>query len=109
MWFTQRLLGLRLLLDLPSRSTSRGETGRDSSEIPVSRAQDDPDLMLEASIRKHLSEVGRSGSERSLRDASDRSIKSQTSSRASKRFTPLADILQHGQAEPKSPRTKQVT
>jgi len=86
----------------------RDAPGRDSTVVPVSPAQDDPDLMLEASIQAHLLEVGRAGSERSLRDASDRSIKSQTSSRASKRFTPLADILQHGQAEPNSPRKDQV-
>ena len=82
--------------------TSRGTTGRDSSEIPVSRDQDDPELMLDEMIRKHLSEAGRSEPERSQGDASDRSVKSRTSSRVHKRFVPLTDVL--GQAKPKSPR-----
>ena len=94
--------------DIDNVSASRGLG--DPNNVSASRGLGDPDNMLDELIRKHTSEAGRSEPERSQGDASDRSVRSRTSSRARKRFVPLADIFGDaitdvlGQAKPKSPR-----
>ena len=88
--------------------TPRGPT--DATNVSASMGIGDADAMLNELIRKHTSEAGRSEPERSQGDASDRSVRSRTSSMVRKRFVPLENVFGDtvadavGQAKPKSPR-----